>query len=309
MKDDQALRVHERLTASPLLRPVAFGEGRRFGLWDLAALTEGALGASCDPDSLTVSAEKRLRRELGSAGREYTHSDDFSRRYWICSSGTSGRGVVGTVAVDTWPTGADALRVTSLHVRPAARRNGLAGAVLNTVYEACRAAGLHGFRLDAYWTWQEAVRYYLNRGLWVTSWKHALGFARLSFLPAYEVREEGGELSLFVEGEPLLAAGDDGRRLLLRETAGYRRIAGRRELMGVYARSTLALHLAVRGRPLVRGEEEWARAGWSCDIGEPERLAYKIGIFERVARADGWRVESPYADASAIGVPSAEASW
>ncbi|WP_153535069.1 hypothetical protein [Streptomyces sp. RB17] len=175
------------------------------------------------------------------------------------------------------------------------------------MYEACRAAGLHGFRLDAYWTWQEAVRYYLDRGLWVTSWNHALGFARLSSLPAYEVRARSGELTLFVEGEPLLVAGDDGRRLLLRETAGYRRIAGGREVMGVYARSTLAPHLAVHGRPLVRGEEEWARAGWWCDIGEPEGPAYKIGVFERVAREDGWRVESPYADACAVGVPPPQA--
>ena len=41
MKDDQALRVHERLAACPELRPVAFGEGRRFALWDLASLAEG----------------------------------------------------------------------------------------------------------------------------------------------------------------------------------------------------------------------------------------------------------------------------
>ena len=254
MKDDQALRVHARLTASPLLRPFAFGEGRRFGLWDLASLTEGALGPIQDPDSLTVSSEKRLRRELGPAGREYRHDDRLSRRYWIRSPGECGGGVVGTVAVDTRPTGADALSVSSLHVRPAVRRSGLAGAVLNAVYEACRAEGLHGFRLEAYWTWQEAVRYYLGRGLWVTSWKHALGFARLSFLPDYEVREEGGELVLYVGGEPLPAAGADGRRLLLRETAGYRRLTGGPEVMCRDARARLALHLAVGGRPLVRGE-------------------------------------------------------
>ncbi|MEU6142244.1 hypothetical protein ABZ848_17970 [Streptomyces sp. NPDC047081] len=41
----------------------------------------------------------------------------------------------------------------------------------------------------------------------------------------------------------------------------------------------------------------------SCDIGQPEGLAYKIGIFERVAAEDGWRVESPYAGRSALGVP------
>ena len=41
------------------------------------------------------------------------------------------------------------------------------------------------------------------------------------------------------------------------------------------ARATLAVHLA---------------AGHS-DIGQPEGLAYKIGIFERVARESGWVVD------------------
>ncbi|WP_152775785.1 hypothetical protein [Streptomyces spongiae] len=53
--------MHARLAGSPLLTPVAFGEGRRFGLWDLASLTEGALGTCVGPGSLTVSAEKQLR--------------------------------------------------------------------------------------------------------------------------------------------------------------------------------------------------------------------------------------------------------
>ncbi|MEU9448387.1 GNAT family N-acetyltransferase [Streptomyces sp. NPDC048277] len=306
MKDDQALRVHERLAAAPLLRPVGFGEGRRFGLWDLASLTEGAFGTCVDPGSLTVSREKRLRLGLGAEGREHRHDDDFGRRYWLLPPG-GGPEPVGTVAVDTWPLGAGALRVSSLYVHPVVRRRGVAAAALDTVYEACRAEGLCGFRLDAYWTWRESVRYYLARGLWVTSWKHALGFARLSYLPRYEVREVEGELVFLVRGEEegsepmaLLSAGVDGKRLRLRETEAYRRLSERRDAMRLYALSTLALHLAVRGRPLVRGEEEWARAERSCDIGEPEGLAYKIGVFERVAREDGWRVESPYGDGGGV---------
>ncbi|WP_179382082.1 GNAT family N-acetyltransferase [Streptomyces sp. SA15] len=302
MKDDQALRVHERLAAHPELRPVAFGEGRRFGLWDLASLAEGALGECLDPDSLTVTSEKRWRLRLGAAGREHTYEDEFRRRYWICApEDRRGLGPVGTIAVGTWPMGAGALGVSSLYVHPVARRQGIASAALDMVYEACRAEGLYGFRLETYWTWQRTVRYYLRRGLWVTSWKHALGLGRLSYLPRYEVREgEEGELTFLVadaEGRfvPFLVAGSDDGRLRLRETEEYRCGADRRDSVRLYARSTLALHLAVRGRPLVRGEEEWAKAHWSCDIGDPEGLAYKIGIFERVARDGGWRVESPYA--------------
>ncbi|MEW2394867.1 GNAT family N-acetyltransferase [Streptomyces sp. NPDC046862] len=299
MKDDQALRVHERLASSPLLRPVAFGEGRRFGLWDLASLTEGALGTCVDPGSLTVTAEKRLRLRLGAAGRSYPHDDEYRGRYWIRTPGREGE-PIGTIAVDTWLTGVGSLRVSSLYVHPVARRQGLGAAALDAVYEACRAEELlHGFRLDTHWTWQASVRYYLGRGLWVTSWKHTLVLARLSYLPRYEVREGEGELTFLVDGAqglvPLLVAGSDDGRLRLRETEEYRRMVDDRGAVRMYARSTLALHLAMRGWPLVRGEKEGAEAGRWCDIGEPEGLAYKLGVFERVAREDGWRVESPYA--------------
>jgi hypothetical protein len=85
-----------------------------------------------------------------------------------------------------------------------------------------------------------------------------------------------------------------GGRLWLRESGEYRGTPDRLDAVRLYARSTLALHLAVRGRPLVRGEEERARAHDWCDIGEPEGLAHRIGDFEKAARDRGWRVESPY---------------
>jgi GNAT superfamily N-acetyltransferase len=56
---------------------------------------------------------------------------------------------------------------------------------------------------------------------------------------------------------------------------------------------TLALRLAVDGRPLIRSEEAWQQAPRHSDIGTPEGLAYKIRIFERVARDHGWRVATP----------------
>jgi GNAT superfamily N-acetyltransferase len=298
MKDDQALGVHERLAARPELCPVAFGEGRRFALWDLVSLAEGALGECVDPDSLTVSSEKRWRLRLRAPGRRHPRDDDFRRRYWIRSP-DGRRGPVGTVAVDTWPMGAGALRVSSLYVHPVARGQGVASAVLDAVYEACRAEGLHGFRLDTHWTWQRTVRFYLGRRLWVTSWKHALGLARLSYLPPYDVRGDDGELTFTVTGSrgeavPLLVADSADGRLRLRETEQYRSLPDEHGAVRLYARSTLALHLALRGRPLVRGEAEWADARRWCDIGEPEGLAYKIGLFEWEAQEDGWRVESPY---------------
>ncbi|NEC87037.1 GNAT family N-acetyltransferase [Streptomyces sp. SID12501] len=314
MEDDLALRVHERLSAGPGLRPVGPAEGQRFARWDLTSLAEGALGECTDPDSITASHEKRLRLRLGASGQEYEHDDDYCRRYWIRDptedrAGERPRGPLGTIAVDTWPSGVGSLRVSSLYVHPVARRRGLASSTLDTVYEACRAENLHGFRLDTCWTWQRSVRYYLNRGLWVTSWKHALGLARLSYLPRYEVTESEGELTFLVADPdacapgamvPLLVADALDGRLRLRETEQYARTRDELNAVRYYARSTLALHLAVRGMPLVRGKEEWAEAvaGRWRDIGDPEGLARKIEVFERVARDDGWRLTGLYGRSS-----------
>ncbi|WP_329278364.1 GNAT family N-acetyltransferase [Streptomyces sp. NBC_01451] len=314
MEDDLALRVHERLSECPGLSPVGPADGQRFARWDLASLAEGALGECADPDSITALYEKRLRLRLGASGREYEHDDGYCRRYWIRDpaedrEGGRPRGPLGTVAVDTWPSGVGSLRVSSLYVHPVARRRGLAAATLDTVYEACRAESLHGFRLDTRWTWQRSVRYYLNRGLWVTSWKDALGLARLSYLPRYEVTDSEGELTFLVADPdgcapgvmvPLLVADAvDGRlrlRLRLRETEQYARTRDELNAVRYYARSTLAMHLAVRGLPLVRGSEEWAEAvaGRWCDIGAPEGLARKIEVFEQMARDDGWRLTGLY---------------
>ena len=74
---------------------------------------------------------------------------------------------------------------------------------------------------------------------------------------------------------PLLAAGDIDGRLVLRETEQYRRLPDR------------------------LGEEERDRVHRSCDIGEPEGLAYKIGVFERVAREEERRVETPLPECGA----------
>ena len=37
----------------------------------------------------------------------------------------------------------------------------------------------------------------------------------------------------------------------------------------------------------------WAERRKSSDVGQPEGLAYKIEVFEAVARRDGWMVGTP----------------
>ncbi|MFB7476915.1 GNAT family N-acetyltransferase [Kitasatospora sp. NPDC056184] len=324
--DEAVGRAQERLAAAPGVRAVGEGEGRGFALWDLASCAEGELGECVDPASIGPAEERRLRERLGESGREWPGGELYRRRYWLLDDGAGSTGVpggpapaepVGTVAVDNWTRGPGQLAVSSLYLRPSARGRGLAAAALDQVYRAATAEGLPGYRLEAHWTWQHAPRYYLRRGLWVVSWKHAIGLARMPQLPPYRVREEGDRLVLSVADRPspdpaglvwtpLLAAGSEGRRLRLDETAAYRQADG---WVHGYARSTLALHLALAGRPLVRGPQWWAEAWRWADIGEPEGLAYRIEEFERSARAEGRTVATPYRPPAvpAVPRPSAEA--
>ncbi|MET9402625.1 GNAT family N-acetyltransferase [Kitasatospora sp. NPDC002965] len=307
-------RAQARLEAAPGVRAVGEGEGRRFALWDLASRAEGELGEQVDPEAIGPAEERALRQRLGESGREWPDGELYRRRYWL--TGTAGTAdpvggaadatgavagaPVGTVAVDNWTKGPGQLAVSSLYLRPAARGRGLAATVLDQLYRAATAEGLPGYRLEAHWTWQHAVRYYLRRGLWVVSWKHAVGLARLPQLPPYRVREEEDRLVLLVADgapgpgggwTPLLTAGREGRWLRLDETTDYRRADG---WVRDFARSTLALHLALAGRPLVRGPQWWAEAWRWSDAGEPEGLAYRIEHVERSARDGGRPVTTPY---------------
>ncbi|HJD81886.1 MAG TPA: GNAT family N-acetyltransferase [Kitasatospora aureofaciens] len=247
-----------------------------------------------DPDALTPRAERGWREQLGESGREWPGGELYRRRYWILGERDA---VAGTVAVDNWTKGPSQLAVSSLYLRPHARGRGLAAAALDEVYAAATAEGLPGFRLEAHWSWQPAVRYYLRRGLWVVGWKRSLSFARMPQLPLHRVREEDGRLLLLVADRqrgwvPILAAGQEGRWLRLDETADYRGCDG---WVHEYARSTLALYLALAGRPLVRGPQWWAEAWRWADAGEPEGLAARIEEFERAARSRAGRtVVSPY---------------
>ncbi|MFJ4187245.1 GNAT family N-acetyltransferase [Kitasatospora sp. NPDC089509] len=279
-------RAQDRLVAGVRLRAAVEGEERRFARWDLASLVEGGLGERVDPDALAPQAERGWRERLGESGRDWPGGELYRRRYWIRDDAGE---VAGTVAVDNWTKGPSQLAVSSLYVRPEARGRGLAAAALDEVYAAATAEGLPGFRLEAHWTWQSAVRYYLRRGLWVVGWKRSLSFARMPQLPLHRVREEDGRLLLLVADRqrgwvPILAAGQEGRWLRLDETADYRGCDG---WVHEYARSTLALYLALAGRPLVRGPQWWAEAWRWADAGEPEGLAVRIEEFERAARATG----------------------
>ncbi|WP_406205966.1 GNAT family N-acetyltransferase [Kitasatospora sp. NBC_01560] len=329
-------RAQERLTAVAGLRAVAAEDGRRFARWDLASRAEGELAERLDPEALDPAAERRLRERLGEPGREWPDGELYRRRYWLLdpgappgadgSSGQGGQGgpdgssghdgsggpggaPVGTLAVDNWTKGPGQLAVSSLYLRPSVRGRGLAAAALDEVYRAAAAEGLPGFCLEAHWSWRHAVRYYLRRGLWVVSWKRAIGLARMPQLPPYRVVEDGDRLVLLVAGRPddwvpLLSAGREGGRLRLDETAAYRASDG---WVHDFARSTLALHLALAGRPMVRGPQWWAEAWRWAELGEPEGLAYRIEQLRAEPGGTGPRPATIPAPAPTAAAPTAAA--
>ncbi|MFJ3792528.1 GNAT family N-acetyltransferase [Kitasatospora sp. NPDC090091] len=305
--DASVERAQEQLAGGQLLRAVDAREVRRFACWDLASLAEGELAEQVDPEALGPSAERELRERLGEGGREWPGGELYRRRYWVLDPDAPDGVPAGTVAVDNWTRGPGQLAVSSLYLRPSVRGRGLAAAALDEVYRAATTEGLPGYRLEAHWTWRHAVRYYLRRGLWVVSWKRAIGLSRMPQLPPYRVREEGGRLVLAVADRlhgwvPLLAAGREGRWLRLDETAAYRQAGG---WVHGYARPTLALHLALAGLPLVRGPQWWAEAERWADIGEPEGLAHQIEHFERSARDAGrGPAAAPAATAPAATAPT-----
>jgi GNAT superfamily N-acetyltransferase len=294
VRDEELIGFAHRLSTDPSLRPVVPDEVARFSRYELAATVEGAFGELSDPDQMSSVEEQRWHERL--PNHRFSHEDRFSDRYWLIGE----HGIAGTLGVSRFLVGMESVRLESLYITPANRNAGLATRALETAYRAAVAEGLGGIRLDTYWTWQRAVRYYLARRLWVWSWKHSLGFLRHPNLPRYDIRADRGAHTLLIEHDgtmaPLLVAGRDGTRLLLDPTDLHRELEADETNSDItfHGRSTLALRLAVDGWPLVRSLEDWERAPQHSDIGAPEGLAYKIQVFERVAREGGWRVDTPH---------------
>jgi GNAT superfamily N-acetyltransferase len=304
-------KLRARLRATPGLRPVAAGEERASYLCDLASLTEGAFGevpgvpATEIPAEQEIAWSKRLGGDLEWRTRAARYGDDLADRYWITVPGSSsqpgseGTEIAGTIAVGTVVKGNSDAMIYSLYTDPRFRGRGLASNALDQVYEASVVSGLTGTRLDTFWVRQATIRFYLARRMWVSGWKHSICFARTEYLPPYEITESHETLTLsahFGNGmRPLLTAINNGDRLGWREAETYTRLRNdrRQSTTAVYAQATLSLACALRSWPLVRSARHWQERFRHSDTGAPEGLAYKIGVFEQIARADGWRVNTP----------------
>ena len=299
MRNEEIHSVQDLLARVASLRRVDVGEFALFDLYDLAAMAEGEFGAVLDAEASNSGEEVgELRRRLR-WGDPTEHTPFAYRRqcYWIVDPASEER--VGTVAVSDYLSGSDAVKVSSLYVRPGRRGSWFATGALEAVYDAALACGLRGLRLDTEWTWASAVDFYLRRGYWLFSWKHCLTFAKASYLPPYALREVGDGLVFAVRlsdgWTDLITASVVEGRLVLTEHEAYARIETESRAIAWHIAPTLSIHLAVRGLPLVRGPEQEALAaeGWWCDSGWPEGLAEKIKIFESIASESGRRVPTP----------------
>lgn len=246
--------------------------------WDLASVVEGCFHVVLDPDTETARRRETWLARLGASYVEPGFAADgwLTRYFWLAHGGER----VGTLALPVDAGGAPELVLWSLYVRPEHRSRGVASRLLDAVYEAAVAAGLSGVRVDTHWAWQDALRFYIARRMWVTSWQDAIGLVRSASLPewAWEERGDTATFSLVRDGrpEPFLVASRQGERVMLREVG---------EASGevrFHARATMALQLALRGWPLVGPEQDELLRG----------LHHSILRLEARHRADGWDVRT-----------------
>jgi GNAT superfamily N-acetyltransferase len=282
------------LVAAGLLRPLAVQDPAERRLWrsmDLCSMVEGAFGERLDPRALSGDERRRWLDRLGEAYRTPALPAPYSTPFWLLHDGQP----AGTLAVGTMTMGPELVPLTALYLLPVHRGAGLSARALRSLHEAAVRAGLGGLRLETYWVWQDAVRYYLRRGFWLFHWKHDLALMLHESLPDHRVEIAGDRAAFLVllDGSfrPLYRAERHGEALRLFDEP----IARSREhayFAAIHGEATLSLALAVAGWPLIRSPEDWERSRYA-DTGPPEALAYRIEWYEALARHRGWRVETP----------------
>lgn len=296
--DDRLLAAHQRLIDRGVTTPLADNDQdvRQWLAWELASIIEGHLHQIVDMHALSsVERSTWEGRVIGNGERLVDlRTDEFRHAYWLL--GGSDR--AGTFAIDSHRLGRSEVRISSLYVRPDLRGRGIATRALDAAYEAVVREGARGLLISTSWCWQHAVRFYARLGLWVRNWKHSLVFVRRDDLWPYrmEVDRMRARYDVFRENiwTPLLEAQNCGVLLGWTELPAYTALREARHHAYILAPGTFALHLALKGWPLVRSAELWERRyDWS-DLGMPEGLAYKITVFEDIARARGFDVRTPH---------------
>jgi len=297
LEEDAQLSVVERnVIESHVLEPLARGteDTRQWLDWDLASLVEGFHHEQIDNGSLSPDERTSwVRRVIGQGKDQYNPHSPYSKPYWLLDSGVR----VGTLALDRSVLGGQLLGISSLYVRPARRRRGVASRALRCTHQAAIAARLSGLRISTNWSWQPAVHFYARQGYWILHWKDSLLFTSRRTLPRYRVEFAGRAACFSIERDgswrTILEAKNDGERLGWTEPPEYHAI--RESLPDAYwhAPGTFAIHLALAGWPLIRSQESWEERYKWMDAGMPEGLAHKITVFETFDREQGYFVRTP----------------
>jgi len=280
------------LMAEGVVEPLAedSGESRSWNLCELASIVEGNFHWQLAVADLSKEERLAFERRTSFDGRPFASPHDSYRLpFWLLADGRR----VGTIAVSTMYWGLGLLSTSSLYVNPEERRRNFARRALEAVFRAAIASGARGIRLDTHWTWQPAVRFYARIGMWVWMWKHDLVFTWQPELPPYRVEFDGSRARFLIQQDgrwrAVVAASHLGDRLGWEaEDLPCEPFELPRCIPG-----TFAIQLALAGWPLVRSEETWAQRHYCSDAGDPEGLAYKIEIFEAVARERGFDVRTP----------------
>lgn len=300
MVEDLEGKERQRVTAiarvlieDGLLAEVTPAEDDRWLAHELASLIELRRGEVIAPSALPDPRhDPWLPRVTYDADLGAMRTASYAP-FWLLDGGRR----VGIVVLGA-SGGPPTLDVSSLFVLPEHRGRGVATRLLERLVVGFQAAGLRDLRLDADWCASRAVRFYLDRGMWVRMWKRGLQLDWNPKSPRWSVVVDG-DVARFVVGErEIIVARRTGDRL-------KRRVAPKVDFdLRVAAEMTFAVALALRGFPLITTDKAWAwqvKEGYS-DGGDSVALAFNILRWEEGAHERGWRVDAPRVP----GLPTAE---
>jgi GNAT superfamily N-acetyltransferase len=279
----------ERLASETSLVPLTREpqDVSEFARWDLASWVAIRCGTSLEPTELEdpVVRQHWLERAIEHGEAEYLPRPFLLSRhpFWVVHEGQK----IGTVGFRNlhghqWPS----IEVSSMFVHPRFRRKGWATRMLGTMRDVAFEMGFQRVQLGAQWGNTGALRFYLEQGMWVQSWKNYLKLFFAKDQPSWHVDVQGETATFKLDTRTIGVA--ENRGPLLSWKLGDE--VNRNLQWDLEA--TAALQLALMGWPLIRSQKRWKRQvnqGFS-DCGDFEGLAHRIRDFDRYSRENGWVV-------------------
>ncbi|GAA4649276.1 hypothetical protein GCM10023116_15500 [Kistimonas scapharcae] len=204
------------------------------------------------------------------------YSKYFTRYFLIYQNKIAG--IFAIPSYESISSGSRSLMVIEgLYILPEYRNMSFSKLILQDIYNLACSINMAGIRLQTEYQWKSAVNFYLHNGYWLLHWNDGLNFVRMKSLPDYKVVESDSWLKLYVQNDrsyfPLISVRNDGDCLHWIEHEW----GEKNEDLRVTAETTLSLHLAIRGWPLVRAGEYKVTHG---DCGGPEAFATQLAFWK-----------------------------